>query len=76
MEHTMLDILICLDDSGNADGPITDGPKDEPVWSLYANDRPGPYWEEWDMTLHGSGLTYRQALLLADELGLYGHLVS
>jgi hypothetical protein len=74
----MLNVLICLDDNGNADGPVTDGPEDQPVWSLYADDKPGQgtHWEEWDMTLYGSGLTYQQALGLADELGLYGHLMS
>lgn len=73
-----MDILICLDDNGNMDGPVTDGPKDAPIWSLYARDGRsyGVCWGEWGMSMYGSGLTYQQALDLADARGLHGHLMS
>lgn len=71
------DILICHTE--NAPGemyPVTHGDEDKPIWSLFANDKPGGYFEEWDMTLHGSGLTYQEALDLADRLNLPGHLMQ
>ena len=70
-----MDVLICRADP-NTDSPVFDGPQDEPVWSLYANDVPGPHWGDWQMSMHGTGLTHAQALSLADALGLDGHLMS
>jgi hypothetical protein len=71
-----MEVLIALDDNGDTEGPVYDGPKDEPVWSLFSNDTPGPYWgvgeDGWNMSCYGSGLTYQGAVDLMHELGLHG----
>ena len=62
----------------NSEAPVF--PKDEPalkaemVWGLYANGagKPGPRWGEWGMWAHGLGLTYDQAVQLAQRLGFEG----
>ena len=72
-----MDLLICLDDNGNSEGPEFDGPEDQPVWSLYAEDPDeGEFFEEWSMKRLGTGLTYQQALNLADRLGLDGRVIG
>jgi hypothetical protein len=74
------ELLICLDPdyglASNAEGPVFDGPKDEPVWSLFVEDEDGDYFEEWSMLRLGTDLTYQGALDLADSLGLYGRIIG
>ena len=76
----MGDWMICLDEGGNADGPVFEGPRDEPVWSLYADQRhqggvrakSGPHFGEWQMYRYTDGLTYDRAVDLAQQIGLAG----
>jgi hypothetical protein len=77
----MDDLLICLDPSyglaSNAEGPVFDGPKDEPVWCLYIqDDAEGDSFGEWNMKRLGAGLTYQAAVDLADTLGLPGRIIG
>jgi hypothetical protein len=64
--------LIALDrdhDPGlNPGAPCFDGDHDAPIWGLYSAAEDGD--GEWDVTCHGSGLTYDAAFGLAVQLGL------
>ncbi len=59
--------MICIEDP-NSDAPVFEGPRDQHVWSLFADDQPGHYY--WSMTRYGTDLTYSQAMRLARSLGL------
>ena len=72
--------MICLDPdyglASNAEGPVFDRPKDEPVWSLFVEDEDGDYWEDPSYTRLGASLTYQGAVDLADQLGLPGRIIG
>ena len=61
--------MICIENQ-NSDAPVFEGPRDLPVWSLFADDQPGHYWGDWRMTRYGIDLTYPAAMELAERLGL------
>jgi hypothetical protein len=75
--------LIALDEGRNADAPEFDGPKDKPVWSLYADQEPPLggvrdksggrlHFGELRMYRYAAGETYERAVDLAHQLGLPG----
>ena len=74
----MSELLICVDPelASNAEGPVFDGPKDEPVWSLFVEDKNGDHWEGPSFTRLGASLTYQGAVDLADQLGLPGRIIG
>jgi hypothetical protein len=76
----MDDLLICLDPSyglaSNAEGPVFEGPKDKPVWSLFVEDENGDHWEDPSYSCLGAGLTYQAAVDLADTLDLPGRIIG
>ena len=55
------------DTTGGA--PLCEGPRDAPVWALYAVQDGS---EDWRLVSYGSGLTFDEAEDLACELGLTG----
>ena len=63
--------MIAIEDP-NSDEPVFDGPTDLPVWSLYADDRPGPHWGDWKMTRYADDVEYNDALRIAATLGFTG----
>jgi hypothetical protein len=74
------ELLICQDPdyglASNAEGPVYEGPKDEPIWALFINDEDGDYFEEWSMLRLGTDLTYQGAIDPAETLGLYGRIIG
>ena len=68
-----MDIMICID---GPDGPVFEGPKDEPVWGLYSSEPKGKYWGEWEMSRWNGDMTYYEAHGLAEALGLEGVLIG
>jgi hypothetical protein len=75
----MSELLICVDPelASNAQGPVFDGPEDEPVWSLLIEDEDGgDHWEDPSYTRLGASLTYQGAVDLADQLGLPGRIIG
>ena len=61
--------MICIEDP-NSDAPVFEGPRDQPVWSLFADDQPGTFWGDWEMTRYGADLAHDDAVELARSLGL------
>jgi hypothetical protein len=74
----MSDLLICLNPSrglaSNAEGPVFDGPKDEPVWCLFVEAEDGDHWETYKLL--GADLTYQGAVDLADALDKPGRIIG
>ena len=61
--------MICIEDP-NSDAPVFEGPRDQRVWSLFADDQPGYFWGDWEMTRYATDRTYPEAVELAERLGL------
>ena len=80
-----MELMICVDSdnrlAANADGPVFDGPNDEPIWSLVeVDEQEGIEDEDRDenmlTTCLGFGLTYQGAVDLADQLDLPGRIIG
>lgn len=74
----MDDVLICVDEDHDPDAtdgaPVLVADRFAPIWALYTVLE--GVSENWYMTEHGRGLTFKQAEDLASELGLVGRRIS